>query len=110
MLNREDIIVKAEGFTIVEVNPEESADFRDKLAEDNPDMGKSRFLYTLTSRMFSKRVKSWPFKEDCSEENKLLFFKGYPAKANEIIAAAEIKIKKKREELLGNLMGGVSGT
>lgn len=110
MLKREDIEIKVEGFTIAEVDPEASAEFRDELAEEYKDKGKSKFLYALTSGMFALRVKAWPFKEECTEENKLEFYRRYPDKANELTAAAEKKIQKKREKLLGNLLSGASGT
>ena len=110
MLKREDIEVKVEGFTVTEVDPEASAEYRDKLAEKFEDKGKSKFLYALTSGMFARRVVAWPFEEECTEENKLEFYRRYPEKANELVAAAEKKIQKKREKLLGNLLSGASGT
>lgn len=110
MLQHEDLEVSFEGFTVSEINAEDSAKLRDNIKADNPEIGMAEFLVASSSAAFVRRVLAWPYLEECTDENKRVFYKGYKVKADEVIAKAEKKIKEKREELLGNLLSGATGT
>jgi len=110
MLKHEEIKASFDGFTVSEINAEDSAMVRDKVKADNPDMGVAGFIVAVSSVLFVRRVEAWPYSEECNDENKKVFYKGYKVKADEVLAKAEDKIKEKREELLGNLLAGATGT
>jgi len=110
MLKYEQLTVEVEGFGLAEVNAEESADFYDDMKQKYSKESDRKFMVTFSRELFVKRLKSWPIGEDCNKKNKREFFNSYTAKCTELISSAEGEIKKKRGELLGNLLSGASGT
>ena len=110
MLKYEEVKVSFDGFTVSEINPEVSAEIRDKVKADNPEMGTSGYLIAVTCALFIHRLESWPYAEECNDVNKREFFRGFSEKATQVLSEAETQIKEKREELLGNLLGGATGT
>lgn len=110
MLKLDKVKVTVNGFTVSEIGAEEAVDFRDALKEEHDNVGDQKFLLILTRELFVKRVTRWPLAEACNEENKRIFWEKFAVEAKSIISSAEDKLKKKREELLGNLSAGAGGT
>ena len=110
MLKKQEVTANIDGFIVGEVDAEDAIDFHDNLKTKYESASGAKFRVILTREMFVLRVKDWPDAlGECNDENKRLFFNEYTVRANEMLLAAEREIKNKRDELLKNLLAGVSG-
>jgi len=109
-LKYENVVVDVEGFTIVEIDTEAQIQLHDKLREKYSELSDTAFVVRFTRELFVKRAQKWPINDPCNDDGKRVFYKSFPEKAKELLDKADEAIKKKREKLLGNLLGGASGT
>lgn len=111
MLKQKKITVWVDDiFQVEELYPEESAELSDEV--DNEFSGKGDLArVAIKNRLyFVKRLIDWKIDQDCNESNKQEFFRQFTKKSNEILSSAEKLIAAEREERLGNLLSGASGT